>query len=169
MHFLLIGRPTNEFPHPLARVPQNTGHWVCNFVWRLSRTWKFFFTCVNCLADFTNKNVLPPLFIVQLSFIVVELLIWWGRRRCINDFRSKKLKLAPISYFSTYRRSISHLPTTYMWSPHVVPKPKGKIQFLVQITFSRIVFIDLFFGVCLLCLLLLIYKWQLIIIYCLGI
>ncbi|XP_022133743.1 sterol 3-beta-glucosyltransferase UGT80B1 isoform X1 [Momordica charantia] len=84
--FTMPWTPTNEFPHPLARVPQNTGHW--------------------------------------LSFIVVELLIWWGRRRCINDFRSKKLKLAPISYFSTYRRSISHLPTTYMWSPHVVPKPK---------------------------------------------
>ncbi|XP_020426338.1 sterol 3-beta-glucosyltransferase UGT80B1 isoform X1 [Prunus persica] len=58
-----------------------------------------------------------------LSYIVVDLLIWWGIRGYINDFRKKKLKLAPIAYFSTYHGSISHLPTGYMWSPHVVPKP----------------------------------------------
>lgn len=58
-----------------------------------------------------------------LSYIVVDLLIWWGIRGHINDFRKRKLKLAPIAYFSTYHGSISHLPTGYMWSPHVVPKP----------------------------------------------
>ncbi|KAG6625986.1 sterol 3-beta-glucosyltransferase UGT80B1 isoform X2 [Carya illinoinensis] len=58
-----------------------------------------------------------------LSYIVVELLIWWGIRSYINNFRKRKLKLAPIAYFSTYRGSISHLPTGYMWSPHLVPKP----------------------------------------------
>lgn len=58
-----------------------------------------------------------------LSYIVVDLLIWWGMRGYINDFRKKKLKLAPIAYFSMYHGSISHLPTGYMWSPHVVPKP----------------------------------------------
>ncbi|GAV66125.1 UDPGT domain-containing protein/Glyco_transf_28 domain-containing protein [Cephalotus follicularis] len=59
-----------------------------------------------------------------LSYIVVDLLIWWGIRSYINDFRKKKLKLPPIAYFSTYHGSISHLPTGYMWSPHLVPKPK---------------------------------------------
>ncbi|RVW48964.1 Sterol 3-beta-glucosyltransferase UGT80B1 [Vitis vinifera] len=59
-----------------------------------------------------------------LSYIVVDLLIWWGIRGYINDFRKKKLKLPPIAYFSTYHGSISHLPTGYMWSPHVVSKPK---------------------------------------------
>lgn len=59
-----------------------------------------------------------------LSYIVVDLLIWWGIRGYINDFRKKKLKLAPIAYFSTYHGSISHLPTGYMWSSHLVPKPK---------------------------------------------
>lgn len=59
-----------------------------------------------------------------LSYIVVDLLIWWGIRGYINDFRKKKLKLSPIAYFSTYHGSISHLPTGYMWSPHVVSKPK---------------------------------------------
>lgn len=46
-------------------------------------------------------------------------------RGIINDFRKRTLKLAPIAYFSMYRGSISHLPTGYMWSPHVVPKPSG--------------------------------------------
>ncbi|KAG9140238.1 hypothetical protein Leryth_014683 [Lithospermum erythrorhizon] len=59
-----------------------------------------------------------------LSYIVVELLVWWGIRGYINDFRKRKLKLPPIAYFSMYRESITHLPTGYMWSPHVVPKPK---------------------------------------------
>ncbi|KAG5062485.1 hypothetical protein JHK85_003668 [Glycine max] len=58
-----------------------------------------------------------------LSYIIVDLLIWWGIRGIINDFRKRKLKLAPIAYFSMYSGSISHLPTGYMWSPHVVPKP----------------------------------------------
>ncbi|TQD95537.1 hypothetical protein C1H46_018830 [Malus baccata] len=58
-----------------------------------------------------------------ISYIIVDLLIWWGIRGYINDFRKKKLKLSPIAYFSTYHGSISHLPTGYMWSPHVVPKP----------------------------------------------
>ncbi|XP_075485145.1 sterol 3-beta-glucosyltransferase UGT80B1-like isoform X4 [Primulina tabacum] len=58
-----------------------------------------------------------------LSYILVDLLIWWGIRSYINDFRKNKLKLAPIAYFSTYHGSISHLPTGYMWSPNVVPKP----------------------------------------------
>ncbi|XP_057446051.1 sterol 3-beta-glucosyltransferase UGT80B1-like isoform X2 [Lotus japonicus] len=58
-----------------------------------------------------------------LSYMIVDLLIWWGIRGIINDFRKRKLKLPPIAYFSMYHGSISNLPTGYMWSPHVVPKP----------------------------------------------
>ncbi|XP_057503866.1 sterol 3-beta-glucosyltransferase UGT80B1-like isoform X2 [Actinidia eriantha] len=58
-----------------------------------------------------------------LSYIVVDLLIWWSIRGYINDFRKRKLKLDPIAYFSLYNGSISHLPTAYMWSPNVMPKP----------------------------------------------
>ncbi|KAL5776625.1 hypothetical protein ACOSP7_009551 [Xanthoceras sorbifolium] len=58
-----------------------------------------------------------------LSYILVDLLIWWGIRSYINDFRKRKLNLPSIAYFSTYNGSISHLPTGYMWSPHLVPKP----------------------------------------------
>ncbi|XP_011625938.1 sterol 3-beta-glucosyltransferase UGT80B1 [Amborella trichopoda] len=60
----------------------------------------------------------------RLSYLVVDLLIWWGIRGFVNDFRRRKLKLPPIAYFSTYHGSISHLPTGYMWSPNLVPKPK---------------------------------------------
>ncbi|KAK8965405.1 Sterol 3-beta-glucosyltransferase UGT80B1 [Platanthera guangdongensis] len=59
----------------------------------------------------------------RLSYLVVDLIVWWGIRGYINDFRKRKLKLAPIAYFSTYHGSISHLPTGYLWSPHLVPKP----------------------------------------------
>ncbi|XP_042395891.1 sterol 3-beta-glucosyltransferase UGT80B1-like [Zingiber officinale] len=83
--FTMPWTPTNEFPHPLARVPQSAAY--------------------------------------RLSYLIMELMVWWGIRGFINDFRKKKLKLPPIAYFSTYHDSISHLPTGYMWSPHLVPKP----------------------------------------------
>lgn len=83
--FTMPWTPTNEFSHPLARVPQSAGYW--------------------------------------LSYIIVDLLIWWGIRGLINDFRRKKLKLSPIAYFSLYHGSLTHLPTAYMWSPHVVTRP----------------------------------------------
>uniref|UniRef100_A0A0D9V882 Erythromycin biosynthesis protein CIII-like C-terminal domain-containing protein n=1 Tax=Leersia perrieri TaxID=77586 RepID=A0A0D9V882_9ORYZ len=79
-----LSKPTNEFPHPLARMPQSATY--------------------------------------RLSYLILDLVIWWGTRGFINEFR-KKLKLAPIAYFSTYHGSISHLPTGYMWSPHLMPKP----------------------------------------------
>ncbi|KNA04634.1 hypothetical protein SOVF_197830, partial [Spinacia oleracea] len=60
----------------------------------------------------------------RLSYVIVDLLIWWIIRGHINDIRKRQLKLPPISYFSTYYGSIYHLPTTYMWSRHVLPKPK---------------------------------------------
>ncbi|XP_028551681.1 sterol 3-beta-glucosyltransferase UGT80B1 isoform X1 [Dendrobium catenatum] len=59
----------------------------------------------------------------RLSYLVVDLIVWWGIRGYINDFRKRKLKLPSIAYFSTYHGSISHLPTGYLWSPHLVPKP----------------------------------------------
>ncbi|URE20047.1 Glycosyltransferase family 28 N-terminal domain [Musa troglodytarum] len=83
--FTMPWTPTNEFPHPFARVPQSAAY--------------------------------------RLSYLIVDLIVWWGIRGFINDFRKRKLKLPPIAYFSTYHGSISHLPTGYMWSPHLVPKP----------------------------------------------
>ncbi|XP_057773218.1 sterol 3-beta-glucosyltransferase UGT80B1-like isoform X1 [Salvia miltiorrhiza] len=59
-----------------------------------------------------------------LSYVVVDLVIWWGLRGYINKLRKNKLNLGPINgLFNTNHVSISHLPTTYMWSPCILPKP----------------------------------------------
>eukprot|EP00250_Pteridium_aquilinum_P011371 c20019_g1_i1 orf=907-3429(+) len=84
--FTMPWTPTNEFPHPLARVKQMAGY--------------------------------------KLSYHVVDSLMWWGMRGLINEFRVKELKLNPMNYFNMNQGSIAHLPTGYMWSPHLVPKPK---------------------------------------------
>ncbi|KAI5082764.1 hypothetical protein GOP47_0002507 [Adiantum capillus-veneris] len=59
----------------------------------------------------------------RLSYQVVDSLIWWGIRGMINDFRKKKLGLRPITYLGGSQQSMSKLPTGYIWSPHLVPKP----------------------------------------------
>lgn len=43
----------------------------------------------------------------------------------INEFRKKKLKLRPVTYLSGSQGSSSDIPYGYIWSPHLVPKPKG--------------------------------------------
>lgn len=45
-------------------------------------------------------------------------------RDIINDFRKKKLKLRPVSYLSGYHDPQA-VPHGYIWSPHLVPKPRG--------------------------------------------
>ncbi|WVZ16262.1 hypothetical protein V8G54_009244 [Vigna mungo] len=53
----------------------------------------------------------------RLSYQIVDSLIWLGIRDMINDLRKKKLKLRP--------GSETEIPHAYIWSPHLVPKPKG--------------------------------------------
>ncbi|KAH7421155.1 hypothetical protein KP509_13G042700 [Ceratopteris richardii] len=60
----------------------------------------------------------------RLSYQVVDYVIWLGIRGIINDFRKKKLKLRPITYLGGSQQSVTKLPTGYIWSPHLVPKPK---------------------------------------------
>ena len=50
----------------------------------------------------------------------------------INDVRKKKLKLRPVTYLSGSQGSDSDIPHGYIWSPHLVPKPKG-IRFAFQL------------------------------------
>lgn len=66
-----------------------------------------------------------PHLIHQLSYQIVDSLIWLGIRDMINDLRKKKLKLRPVTYLSGSQGSDSDVPHGYIWSPHLVPKPKG--------------------------------------------
>ncbi|KAM1265722.1 hypothetical protein ACFX2J_035372 [Malus domestica] len=60
----------------------------------------------------------------RLSYQIVDSLIWLGIRDMINDLRKKKLKLRPVTYLSGSQGSDSDVPYGYIWSPHLVPKPK---------------------------------------------
>ncbi|GLU07871.1 hypothetical protein SLE2022_248100 [Rubroshorea leprosula] len=60
----------------------------------------------------------------RLSYQIVDSLIWLGIRDMINDLRKKKLKLRPVTYLSGSQGSDSEVPHGYIWSPHLVPKPK---------------------------------------------
>ncbi|KAH9288842.1 hypothetical protein KI387_032959, partial [Taxus chinensis] len=60
----------------------------------------------------------------RLSYQVVDSIIWLGIGDIINDFRKKKLNLHPVTYLSGIQSSITDLPTGYIWSPHLVPKPE---------------------------------------------
>lgn len=60
----------------------------------------------------------------RLSYQIVDSLIWLGIRDMINDVRKKKLKLRPVTYLSGTQGYDSDIPYGYIWSPHLVPKPK---------------------------------------------
>ncbi|OIT06895.1 PREDICTED: sterol 3-beta-glucosyltransferase UGT80A2-like isoform X1 [Nicotiana attenuata] len=60
----------------------------------------------------------------RLSYQIVDSLIWLGIRDMINDVRKKKLKLRPVTYLSGSQGSELDIPHGYIWSPHLVPKPK---------------------------------------------
>ncbi|KAJ3678573.1 hypothetical protein LUZ60_002376 [Juncus effusus] len=60
----------------------------------------------------------------RLSYQIVDSMIWLGIRGMINDFRKKRLKLRPVTYLSGAQGSTSDVPHGYIWSPHLVPKPK---------------------------------------------
>ncbi|XWS58811.1 hypothetical protein CRYUN_Cryun08bG0065700 [Craigia yunnanensis] len=60
----------------------------------------------------------------RLSYYIVDALIWLGIRDMINEFRKKKLKLRRVTYLRGSYSSPPDVPYGYIWSPHLVPKPK---------------------------------------------
>nr|KJB26802.1 hypothetical protein B456_004G261100 [Gossypium raimondii] len=60
----------------------------------------------------------------RLSYHIVDALIWLGIRDMINEFRKKTLKLRPVTYLRGSYSSPPDVPYGYIWSPHLVPKPK---------------------------------------------
>ncbi|CAI0559595.1 unnamed protein product [Linum tenue] len=60
----------------------------------------------------------------KLSYQIVDAFIWLGIRDLINEFRKKQLKLRRVTYLSGNYSSPPELPYGYIWSPHLLPKPK---------------------------------------------
>lgn len=60
----------------------------------------------------------------RLSYQIVDALIWLGIRDLINEFRKKKLKLRAVTYLRGSYTFPPDMPYGYIWSPHLVPKPK---------------------------------------------
>ncbi|KAE8711573.1 Sterol 3-beta-glucosyltransferase UGT80A2 [Hibiscus syriacus] len=60
----------------------------------------------------------------RLSYHIVDALIWLGIRDMINELRKKKLMLRPVTYLRGSISSPPDVPYGYIWSPHLVPKPK---------------------------------------------
>ncbi|KAK8698275.1 hypothetical protein V6N13_114400 [Hibiscus sabdariffa] len=60
----------------------------------------------------------------RLSYHIVDSLIWLGIRDMIKELRRKKLKLRRAAYLSGSHSSLTDVPYGYIWSPHLVPKPK---------------------------------------------
>lgn len=109
--------PTSEFPHPLSRVKQTAGYRVC-FI-------KLLILIIICPCFGVHVSLYVAVLKLQLSYQIVDSLIWLGIRDMINDVRKKKLKLRPVTYLSGSQGSESDIPHGYIWSPHLVPKPKG--------------------------------------------
>ncbi|KAL0403410.1 UNVERIFIED_CONTAM: Sterol 3-beta-glucosyltransferase UGT80A2 [Sesamum radiatum] len=77
----------------------------------------------NPPATYTQA-LIPAHYALDLSYQIVDSLIWLGIRDMINEFRKKKLRLRPVTYLSGSYSSPPHVPYAYIWSPHLVPKPK---------------------------------------------
>lgn len=130
MFYFFHTRPTSEFPHPLSRVKQQAGYRVSLLIYFLLLSFIFppqFFCSFTTFSSYVAISLLAPCFPppFQLSYQIVDSLIWLGIRDMINDVRKKKLKLRPVTYLSGSQGSDSDIPHGYIWSPHLVPKPKG--------------------------------------------
>jgi len=78
----------------------------------------------------------------------------------INDLRKKKLKLRPVTYLSGSQGSETEIPHAYIWSPHLVPKPKGGSTRSQSSHFVSVVIVmlsPLIVTVCALCICLLLF------------
>jgi hypothetical protein len=76
-----------------------------------------------------------------VSYALVEMMTWQGLRDVINRFRTKILELEPLSLLSAPGLLARlHIPTTYCWSPALIPKPN---DWGTEITISGFFFLNL--------------------------
>ena len=128
MFYFFHNSPTSEFPHPLSRVKQQAGYRVSLLISLLLLS--FYLSSLICTVaslpfPFCGNFALMLICSSQLSYQIVDSMIWLGIRDMINDVRKKKLKLRPVTYLSGSQGFDSDIPYGYIWSPHLVPKPKG--------------------------------------------
>ncbi|KAH8781193.1 glycosyltransferase family 28 domain-containing protein [Diaporthe sp. PMI_573] len=92
------------------------------------------------LATIKKSNV-DPGYSNFMSYPLVEMMVWQGLGDLVNDFRVKTLCLDPVSTLwapgALYRMNV---PTSYLWSPSLVPKPADWAD---EIDISGFVFLDL--------------------------
>ncbi|CAK7340099.1 unnamed protein product [Dovyalis caffra] len=98
--------------------------WIACFRFEFN-TMMMFDTVTRPTSEFPHplSRVKQPV-AYKLSYQIVDSLIWLGIRDVINGFRKHHLKLRPATYLSGYYSSAPDLPYGYIWSPHLVPKPK---------------------------------------------
>ncbi|KAI5811762.1 hypothetical protein DFH27DRAFT_593343 [Peziza echinospora] len=67
-------------------------------------------TIPHPLANISQSNI-EAAYTNLISYSMVEVMTWQGLGDLVNNFRKKTLGLEPL------------IPTTYMWSPSLIPKP----------------------------------------------
>lgn len=107
--FTMPWTPTRSFPHPLANLK-----------------------CMSSSSSFPSSSPSSSVygFASFLSYTIVECLTWQGLGDIINRFRSSNLGLEPLSpllavapFHQGGLMGQLRVPTTYCWSPALLPKP----------------------------------------------
>lgn len=76
------------------------------------------------LANIQSSNT-DVIMTNYVSYALVEMMTWQGLGDVINRFRSKTLDLEPLSMiWAPGILTRLHIPTTYCWSPALIPKPQ---------------------------------------------
>ncbi|KIV92211.1 hypothetical protein PV10_06670 [Exophiala mesophila] len=76
-----------------------------------------------------------------MSYPLVDLMTWQGLGDLVNKFRTQTLGLDPVStLWAPGQLSRLKVPTTYLWSPGLVPKPSDWVP---EIDIAGYVFLDL--------------------------
>ncbi|KAL1897370.1 hypothetical protein Sste5346_004106 [Sporothrix stenoceras] len=108
--FTMPWTPTRSFPHPLANLK-----------------------CMSSASSFPSSSHESSVygFASVISYTIVECLAWQGLGDIINRFRSRNLGLEPLSpllavapFHQGGLMGRLRVPTTYCWSPALLPKPK---------------------------------------------
>ena len=92
------------------------------------------------LANIKTTNV-DQSYTNYMSYPLVDLMTWQGLGDLVNRFRIKTLGLEPVStLWAPGQITRLRVPTTYLWSPGLVPKPQ---DWGLEIDIAGYVFLDL--------------------------